>query len=491
MVSANNAILMAILTTSVVFTDDVPKFLFSSQDSFKELKYPELLDLLEVYGEAKVGYGAGYDIKTTIERAILECDFLKNGVIQALDGIIICTIASASHLGKNEMHAFMKIFRQTSQCSTQILFSYIHESNLDPGLLLTTIIIPNSVKQEPPKESFWSNLARHIPFFFPFLGKAASLQPGGSPSPQFIEETSSSEEVFASINGRRDAQRWKDENSVNICDKYNISYSDEETSSETLHLSKSDDPKAENTISYSQSDVDHHHIDCHLNGQLDAQVWAKKCQATREDRPFVDHLTTYSLPVGVKQFKNRSDDNQPYHPSMDHKTSLMEEELLQAPTKRSWDALADAGMQAVVDAYNSASSFLNNKHDNGSRKQGSLSLRASYMLEGERNSKKKWSPIMELKYRGGIYKGRCKGGFPEGKGQLKYADGSFYDGLWHHGKKSGLGSFYYINGDVFQGSWRDDLMHGKLHLHSSIFLIVSIGCVNRWTPTQSLVSWLV
>lgn len=65
---------------------------------------------------------------------------------------------------------------------------------------------------------------------------------------------------------------------------------------------------------------------------------------------------------------------------MDHKTSLMEEELLQAPTKRSWDALADAGMQAVVGAYNSASSFLNNKHDNGSRKQGSLSLRASYML---------------------------------------------------------------------------------------------------------------
>ncbi|XP_031477561.1 protein ACCUMULATION AND REPLICATION OF CHLOROPLASTS 3, chloroplastic-like isoform X2 [Nymphaea colorata] len=466
MVSANNAILMAIMTTSIIFMDSKPKFLLSSQDSFRELKYPELLDLLEVYGEAKVGYGAGYDIKTTIERAILECDFLKDGVIQELDGIIICTIASAAHLGKNDMHAFMKIFRQTSRCSTEILFSYILESNLDPGLLLTTIIIPNSVKQEPPKESFWSNLAHHIPFLFPFLGKTTPLQPGDYPSAQIIEKTSPSEEVSGPANGMTDLQRLKYESSMNVCGEYNISYCDEpsmeENSDEIFPLSKSDDPKAESRISYSQSDIDHHHIDCHLEGQPDAQVWDKKCQTTRKDGPFVDHVTTYSLPVGVKQFKKSFDDTQLYHPSMEHKTSYpMGEELLQSRSKRSWDALADAGIQAVVEAYNSASSLLNNKYDNGSGKQGSLSLRASYMLEAERDSKKKWSPTMEMKYRGGIYKGRCKGGFPEGKGRLMYADGSFYDGLWHHGKKSGLGSFYYINGDVFQGSWRDDLMHGK------------------------------
>jgi hypothetical protein len=67
-----------------------------------------------------------------------------------------------------------------------------------------------------------------------------------------------------------------------------------------------------------------------------------------------------------------------------------------------------------------------------------------------------------MQYRGGLFKGRCQGGLPEGKGRLVLGDGSIYDGMWHNGKRSGLGTFYFKNGDVFQGTWREDLIHGKV-----------------------------
>lgn len=35
--------------------------------------------------------------------------------------------------------------------------------------------------------------------------------------------------------------------------------------------------------------------------------------------------------------------------------------------------------------------------------------------EAERDSPKKWNPIVEMPYRGGVYRGRCQGGLPEGK----------------------------------------------------------------------------
>jgi hypothetical protein len=37
------------------------------------------------------------------------------------------------------------------------------------------------------------------------------------------------------------------------------------------------------------------------------------------------------------------------------------------------------------------------------------------LQESERDSPKKWSPLVEMQYRGGIYRGRCQGGLPEGK----------------------------------------------------------------------------
>lgn len=125
------------------------------------------------------------------------------------------------------------------------------------------------------------------------------------------------------------------------------------------------------------------------------------------------------------------------------------------------NGIADAGLGAILDIYHAASALVSGKDAEEYRKQRSLSERAASMLETERGLKKKWSRVIEMPYREGIYKGRCQGGLPEGKGRLNLKDGSFYDGIWKHGKRSGVGAFYYSSGDVFQGSWRDDLMHGK------------------------------
>ncbi|KAK8946988.1 Protein ACCUMULATION AND REPLICATION OF CHLOROPLASTS 3 [Platanthera zijinensis] len=86
---------------------------------------------------------------------------------------------------------------------------------------------------------------------------------------------------------------------------------------------------------------------------------------------------------------------------------------------------------------------------------------AELSQEAERGSPKGWNSIVEIPYRGGIYRGRCQGGLPDGKGRLTSMDGSFYEGFWKCGKRSGLGTFCHSNGDLFRGPWRDDVMHGK------------------------------
>eukprot|EP00250_Pteridium_aquilinum_P012463 c20742_g1_i2 orf=100-2736(+) len=121
-----------------------------------------------------------------------------------------------------------------------------------------------------------------------------------------------------------------------------------------------------------------------------------------------------------------------------------------------------SGLEAVADMYNAASAkiFKKDEIEEATQVSSFLSERAASMLESERSSAK-LPPMVEMRYKNGVYKGRCQGGLPEGKGRLSYKDGSFYYGLWKQGKRAGIGSFYYANGDVFQGYWRDDQKHGK------------------------------
>ncbi|KAK8961007.1 Protein ACCUMULATION AND REPLICATION OF CHLOROPLASTS 3 [Platanthera guangdongensis] len=96
---------------------------------------------------------------------------------------------------------------------------------------------------------------------------------------------------------------------------------------------------------------------------------------------------------------------------------------------------------------------------------------AELSQEAERGSPKGWNSIVEIPYRGGIYRGKCQGGLPDGKGRLTSMDGSFYEGFWKCGKRSGLGTFCYSNGDLFRGPWRDDVMHGKANGKHIVVLV--------------------
>lgn len=183
-----------------------------------------------------------------------------------------------------------------------------------------------------------------------------------------------------------------------------------------------------------------------------------------------DNPKTFILPIGVRL----ADD---LHETFDRSNSRQPVERLTPEDAQVQAAIAsvpplngvtNAGFDVVAEFWNSATTLLRGQQLDITKKQGVLSARAASMLEAERDAKTRWSPVVEIRYRGGIYKGRCQGGLPEGRGHLTFQDGSVYDGMWRYGKRSGIGSLFFSNGDVFHGSWRDDLMHGKgwLYFHS-------------------------
>ncbi|PON82507.1 MORN motif [Trema orientale] len=199
-------------------------------------------------------------------------------------------------------------------------------------------------------------------------------------------------------------------------------------------------------------------------GHQIAQEWAKERAAKAGATSTLDNLIIFCLPVGVRPSEelqdriNISSSTQYPTPNTEDVVKSKPNVNLSTPP---WNELTDTGLEAMKDFYNTASALLKGNSTNPPKKQGLLSVRAASMLEAERDSPKKWNPTVEMKYRGGIYVGRCQGGLPEGKGRLVLGDGSIYDGMWRYGKRSGSGTFYFSNGDVFQGSWRDDVMHGK------------------------------
>ena len=48
----------------------------------------------------------------------------------------------------------------------------------------------------------------------------------------------------------------------------------------------------------------------------------------------------------------------------------------------------------------------------------------------------------------------------EGKGILKYTDGSWYDGNWHEGKYHGMGTKRFADGSKYVGDWVEGVQHG-------------------------------
>ncbi|XP_043715252.1 protein ACCUMULATION AND REPLICATION OF CHLOROPLASTS 3 isoform X3 [Telopea speciosissima] len=469
--SANNAVLLCINAVSVLASEGHTKLIEAPCQNTKELSVPEVLEILKSYKEAKVGFGAGYNMKSSIARAIFECPFL-GGDIKNCNGVVLCTLASAGVMDSNDLHAFLHTFRQATGCTGEIIVSVTCEPNLEPNLIVTTIVVLGCDEQEvSSKNSFLSRLALHFPFIFSLWGKD---HPKSSESSEFLSSSNGENmsNSYSAEDSSEDHHAYSKELKIPSSGQYDEICASRECNSQSkrkdaglFNATTELDSDFNDQVTAGETALEREQIVSWNVGPgfYIAQEWAKE-RAAISMTPMFDSLSVYSLPVGVRpseQSRNIPQFVNTAKPSEPTTLDAVNGEPLSFSDLPSWDALRDVGFQAVTDIRNAASTYLKGKNAASPQKQGQLSVRAASMLEAERDSQKKWSPIMEMKYRGGIYRGRCQGGLPEGKGCLTFVDGSIYDGIWRYGKKSGLGALYYSNGDVFQGTWRDDLMHGK------------------------------
>ncbi|XP_022725111.1 protein ACCUMULATION AND REPLICATION OF CHLOROPLASTS 3 isoform X1 [Durio zibethinus] len=471
--TANNAVLLAIYAISVIISEMQRKLIDAVHDNMKELGVSEVINILGKYKEAKLGFGAGYNIRTSISQAMYNCPFIGAG-LKDLNGLVICVVASSNVINNNDVQAFLHTFRQTTEYTKDIIISVIHEPNLEPNLLVTTVVILGHLEEQTSQKSgIFTRLARHFPFVFNLLRRhllqsnetyendVKGMNGTGSNE---MENKVALEGVSGGFNQYcEEIQNVPNSKSNDI---YSLRNYDSESDQKEVALL---DGKTDSSSYYDEiiEGIPTFHREP-LSGwnlgpghQL-AQEWAKERAADSEATPVLDNLSIFRLPVGVRsseELKERV--NTLYAIEFAESKS---ENGVKAPalpsSSRSWGALNDASLEVMREFYNITSTLLKTK-TGVLKKQGLLSARAASMLEAERDSPKKWSPIVEMQYRGGVYKGRCQGGLPEGKGRLILGDGSIYDGMWRYGKRSGVGTFYFSNGDVFQGSWRDDLMHGK------------------------------
>ncbi|CAN4087555.1 unnamed protein product [Withania somnifera] len=457
-----NAVLMAANAISILMSEDHIKLLDATDCGTKELSGPELIKILESYKEAKTGYGAGYNVETSILRAVYDCPFLGLGV-KGSNGVVICIIASSGVVRSSDVHSILRTFRQTTGCNGDIVISIVQEANMEPNLIVTTVVTCGYTVQEPSeKSSLLSRLAQHIPFIFNILKKPdPPLQTAKESEIDESLETSDMAEFLSLDNEPEDMSVYSGElqalfptngEEASILRDYN-SVSDERK----IELSNSD-VTTEAPLVFKRELLTRWSLG---PGRDTSEGLATEGTEDLEAKNMVDSTSTYKLPVGVKL----KEQLQTSPGSSSSRNSGRKSEESKGAQPRDISSLSQEAVEEyreiIADVYNTNLSLTERNFANVPKRKGVLSSRAASMLEAERDSKKKWIPVVEMKYRGGIYRGRIEGGLPEGKGCLSLGDGSKYDGMWRYGKKSGLGTFYFNNGDTYRGSWRDDLMHGK------------------------------
>ncbi|KAK2349998.1 phosphatidylinositol 4-phosphate 5-kinase [Trifolium repens] len=412
MKTANDAVLLAIKAISVLKSEMHKKFIDTLNSSMKETCNSEIIKILECYKEARIGFGAAYNIKTSILQSIFDCPFL--GVsLKDPNSVVICIVACSEPINDSDVAVFLRTFRETTEYTRDIIISTVIEPDVEPNLLITTVLTLGSLTAQQPSQNggILSKLALHFPRVFSFWGRQSQQQIVSGK-----EDAVSSHEMIRSY----DSDEGENRITPSIVDqRFDKDYTqlEPDVSNNSSKLSASRDSEINEDLfdTIANCPIPYESINeegdsAFQREQLGkwnlgpgfevAKEWAQEREA--DATPMVDNLSIFHLPVGVR-------------PS---------------------EELKDC-------------------------KHGVLSVRAASMLEAERDLSTKWSPVVEIQYRGGRYKGRCQGGLPEGKGRLVLQDGNIYDGLWHSGKKSGPGTFYFKNGDMFQGSWRDDVMHGK------------------------------
>ncbi|KAG8382641.1 hypothetical protein BUALT_Bualt05G0098500 [Buddleja alternifolia] len=465
--TSNNAVLMAMNAISILLSEKHIKLLNTKDNSTRELKLPEFRQIFQSYNEARVGFGAGYNVKTSLLQATKDCPFL--GVdLKDFDGVILCIIASSGVVDCNDANTILRTVRQMTGCCAEIIVSIVDEPNLEPNTILATLIVFGYTRQQlAPRNGIFSSLGQHFPFIFnifkkqhqqtansekvflsntphvPYVTNSPAF--GDMPDANALDDTTEGKGVPGST------QPLLDDTDEEFC-SLSSSREGEVELLETNSNSSTYELNSEGTLMFKRELATRENLGPGHSTEM-SRYGANFSEATG----LADNVSIYRLPVGLKHLEKL--DDALLTPNTKHGAEWRADDSIKkrhhAGPRVSWSRLTDA------DFNNNVTSFSKASYTSNSKKQGILSTRAASMLESERDSQKKWSRVVEMKYRGGIYRGRSQGGLPEGKGRLLLEDGSIYDGMWRYGKRSGLGTFYFNNGDVFQGSWRDDVMHGK------------------------------
>ncbi|ESQ27648.1 hypothetical protein EUTSA_v10018185mg [Eutrema salsugineum] len=436
--NANNAVSMAINAASALISGVHGNFIDVMHKDLIELEGSEVTTILESYKEAKVGFGVGDNLKTSILRAIYDCPFFRPGKKDL--NAIICIVATSVALQKKDVKTILRTFRQTMEYTGDIIISVVHEPDLEPKVLVTTFFILSCSEEETSsKGNIFSGL---FPFVLNIFKRYRSqlqneTNSGLGDAPVAVEDSADTTYVKSPS---QSVEGFESDNedilgvSENGDDEYPVK---EGGPSRNSRLDLGDE-NLEDYGAIQREPIANWSVD---PGYQIEQKWPADSGDTT-----VLSLGIVNLPVGVRPSKNLN-------------SSLSVASQLSRKVDSRDDSFFNPS-SSTKDSIDAASTLLSEKYADFT-KQRNLSARAASMLEAERDSSKKWSPILEMQYRGGLFKGRCQGGLPEGKGRLVLGDGSIYDGMWHNGKRSGLGTFYFKNGDVFQGTWREDLIHGK------------------------------
>lgn len=59
---------------------------------------------------------------------------------QDLNGVVVCILSSSDAIDSSDVHSVLQYFRQTTECNGAVIISKIHEANLEPNLIVTTVI---------------------------------------------------------------------------------------------------------------------------------------------------------------------------------------------------------------------------------------------------------------------------------------------------------------------------------------------------------------
>ncbi|PWA82842.1 MORN motif-containing protein [Artemisia annua] len=517
---ANKAVLMALNAVSILTSEYNKTYLDIPRGIMKELGVTDLKKIFGSYKEAKIGYGIGHDIETSVSQAIYDCPFIGSG-LKDLNGVVVFILASSTVIDRSDMNGILGTFRQAAEWEGDIITSVVCEPDMIPGSFTTTIFTVGSIGRESvKKDGIISKLVQRFPFIFNILKPNSQLdtnQENSSLDPRGVKPEKNEDPNVNPANGSVGGY---------------LSWSPELQSILSNDTTEQVDAEYPQATFYNQPD------EGTLTFQRELLInrrpgYLTSDEAANETNKAGDTLMidqqTYKLPVGVKPSGDQKDGpnngSRVIMNSPEGNSELQMNSEAQFSGSMSFDESTDAGLQAAMDFNSGASSRQNGAYTDISKKNGRLSARAASMLrirvsfmsfsqpnittsanqpadksclfvasynnaswfkhdfrnhqtpkyrkiklkESERESQKKWNPVVEINYRGGIYVGRCQGGLPEGKvltnhvpqGRLSLNNGSMYDGLWRYGKRSGLGTFCFSNGDIFRGSWRDDVMHGK------------------------------